>query len=191
MPYINMSTNLMNATYRLLHESSKNHVEVGLIMRWDQNDQHIWTIWSEAYHPGVFTSYTSRGMTREIGGHAEEILIKNWRGYEHEAGFRPRIVDLILTKLPCFTRSEPVTLNARQLPRGCARKLKIFIEEIQTGVLDWRIAYFRELNPGPMSDSENGGTLSILSGVPKLSIYRFMDHHSFVAQRTDDGLMIG
>ncbi|PTL82648.1 hypothetical protein [Vitiosangium sp. GDMCC 1.1324] len=190
MTYINMTTGLLNATYRLLAESAKNPVEVGLLMRWNEDDRYLWTIWSEAYHPGIVTSYSSAGMRRDVGGHAEEILIKNWRGYEQEAGFRPRIVDLILTKLPCFMTSNAVTLGTRQLPVGCAGKLKVLIEEIQPGVLDWRLAYFRELNPGPNSDIENGGSLSLLSTIQKLSVYSFLDHHSFVAQGFGDGLTI-
>ncbi|WP_224361402.1 hypothetical protein [Hyalangium versicolor] len=190
MTYINMSPQFMNAINRLIYEASKNPVEVGVLMRWNENDQFMWTLWSEAFHPGIVTQYSAHTATRQIGGHTEEILIRNWQGYVHEAGFTPRIVDIILTKLPCLTRSAPFTLGTHQLPSGCTFKLKEFIENIATAVLDWRIAYFRGPNPGPAMDIESGGAMAVLSGVPKLSIYHFMDHHSFVGGSTPDGLMI-
>ena len=154
---MNITPRLRESMRKLLAEARE---EVGLILRFDNDDSSIQTIWSEGYVdlPGVDPSSLKRipvvrvDLTKhgyedsknnpELGGHAEEIMIRRWDHMTREYGRTPKLVDLVLTHSPCFDVSGVMKINGSQWPAGCGPKLFRLVTE-RPEVAQWNIAYFR------------------------------------------------
>lgn len=156
MSEIDFTPRFLKAINRLI----KNNVpgEVGLLMRWNNNDNLIWTIWSESFSDeGGVASYNRKVVTRmeikkgdlvpcrptTLGGHAEEIMIRNWEGYQAEAEMteEPRTVDIFLTHSPCLDSSNIFSDGSETWPKGCAPKLSKLID-MKGSSIEWRIAFW-------------------------------------------------
>ena len=175
MSKIKQTPKLATAVRNLIVEADKNAQEVGLLMRWNNNDNLMWTIWSESMnHDGKETRYGG-GAARNIGGHAEEILIKNWLGYRREARILPQIVDIILTQSPCLDRSQSFKINNTVWPPGCAQKLLKLINDEEVAVKEWRIAYLNVYQEGRVVDAQSHGAIGLLSTNDKVTIGIYRD----------------
>jgi hypothetical protein len=152
---VNITPKFRQAMQNLLTYSNG---ETGLIMRWNNDDSTIETVWSEGYKTienigqvgsgrasinRLENTYDTSKSQPDIGGHAEEILIRTWDYYKKTLGIYPTSVDIILTHSPCRDVSG-VFRDAKGTvwPCGCANKLYKLINEIETNVKIWNIGYF-------------------------------------------------
>ncbi|MGY4494277.1 hypothetical protein [Pseudomonas sp. TE3610] len=156
MPETDFSPTFVKAINAMIHH--KKPGEVGLLMRWDNNDSMFWTIWSESYSNAPVTPpYRRRpadrleklknGQIRSctpcvLGGHAEEIMIRSWDGYREEVEKQddPFVVDLFLTDSPCLDASNAYADDFGLWPKGCAPKLAKFIKGCGDRI-QWNISY--------------------------------------------------
>lgn len=160
--------------------------EVGLIFRWNNDDTTIETVWSEGYAdaPGKLgfnrqpitrlnQHYAADALQQELGGHAEEIMIRNWEMYKRYMNKHPQIVDIILTHSPCFDRSNMFRdAHGTHWPTGCANKLHKLVNEIDTRVNRWNIGYFAYFG-GPASRDNARLAVEKLQSHPKVATYFF------------------
>lgn len=156
MSEVDFTPNFLKAINRLLKHTSPG--EVGLLMRWNNDGNLIWTIWSERFSDGPgLAGYNRRVVTRleikkgqlvpcqptTLGGNAEEIMIRSWEGFQAEANMdeEPRIVDIFLTHSPCMDSSNVFSDGDEIWPRGCAPKLSKLID-MKGSNIEWRIAFW-------------------------------------------------
>ncbi|HVJ52464.1 MAG TPA: hypothetical protein VM689_08390 [Aliidongia sp.] len=163
--------------------------EVGLVMRFDEDDTTIQTIWSEGYVdvPGVDQSSLKRieaeridlkksgfqtsDSQPELGGHAEEIMIRRWAFYEKEYGRQPKLVDIVLTHSPCWDVSGILKIDNSQWPAGCGPKLYRLVTE-RNYVSKWQIAYFKYYGTAKSADAAKQ-SIQKLEGHPRVATYFF------------------
>jgi len=165
---INVTESLRRAVADM---SEKTNVAlVGLVLRFNGDDDSIRTMWSEASNqkahpdnPGaadrglvwrlnkdedpVAGERPTSPVADKAGYHAEELLIACWPVLLRGADLREeqvRAVDLILSKSPCYGAkgSSPLRVEpqSERLPAGCASKLASFVRAKSTQI-EWRIAF--------------------------------------------------
>ncbi|MDT9678669.1 hypothetical protein F6R97_29695 [Pseudomonas sp. JV414] len=185
MSEIDFSPKFVKAVNRMISHNSPG--EVGLLMRWDNDDSMLWTIWSERFSdgPGI-AGYNRRQVQRleikkgnlvackptVLGGHAEEIMIRSWDGYRKEVNKTddPRIVDIFLTHSPCLDSSNIFSDEFGTWPKGCAPKLSKFINGIGKNI-EWRIAFWDYY--GSFSSRSNAiAAVEIIGKISNATIYK-------------------
>jgi len=182
---VNITPTLRRAMQNLLTYSNG---ETGLIMRWNNDDRTIETVWSEGYKnienvtqvgsgrapiQRLENTYDESKSQPNFGGHAEEILIRTWDYYKKSLGIYPISVDIILTHSPCRDVSG-VFRDAKGTvwPCGCSNKLYKLINEIETNVKVWNIAYFAYYGTAASTGKAIEG-VSKLQSHPRVLTYYF------------------
>ena len=113
--------------------------KVGLVLRWDQNDDFMWTYFSSPRAAAMAPNLTPVGMngfvrkrrdytktgghndvmlgtTASEGFHAEELMLLSWEGLltsarAHNASYYPKTVEMVLSKSPCNGNSGSAPLD--------------------------------------------------------------------------------
>jgi hypothetical protein len=172
--------------------------EVWCIMRFDRNDTTLEIYWSEKNplprpdattrdpYPvphGAITSHDlGVGGTRDYGGHAECIMIRDFQRALNDyqlinRGLSPKRVEIFLSRSPCNV-SDSFVLAGISYPIGCAKKLKTLIlnyPQIDFWDIQYDNIYWGGGSPNPKSDKLNGSVegIHILQSLVKVSMHRF------------------
>ncbi|WP_257283993.1 hypothetical protein [Endozoicomonas sp. SESOKO1] len=137
--------------------------EIGLMVRFNNNDALADVFWSEQYtflHQGTVSfGFKREKVTRmvlkkgvydkstaqpDLGGHSEEIFIRSWQGLLKYNKCYPKVVDIVLSHSPCMNHSALLLDEGGHLwPAGCAPKLYKLISG-QKQVSQWNIIYLQK-----------------------------------------------
>ncbi|MBO9484592.1 MULTISPECIES: hypothetical protein [Gammaproteobacteria] len=158
-----LSEKFKKSITKLKHYSSKAKKEIGLIVRFNNNDIFADVFWSEQYNyihqPTVSLGYKREKATKvvlkksgyekstaqpDLGGHCEEIFIRSWDRIIKYNDCNPKVVDVVISHSPCMNHSALFLDNSGHLwPAGCSPKLYKLISE-QKQVNQWNIIYVQK-----------------------------------------------
>jgi hypothetical protein len=181
------SEKLKKSIAKLSKHSSKDDKQVGLIVRFNNNDALTEVFWSEQYvfldEPPLSlgymrekaknvvlkrTGYALSTCQPDLGGHCEEILIRSWKRLIKYNECYPKNVDIVLTLDPCMNQSTLFLDERGHLwPAGCSPKLyKLISEEKQT--VQWNIILL-QVNSNRFSDA----AIEKLKRHPKVRVFTY------------------
>jgi hypothetical protein len=103
--------------------------------------QKIWNIEDE------FFAWTSTGPDDPAGGHAEELMLRNWAEtyLPENDNQQPEHVEIVLSRSPCLDESSAFVYN-EYWPQGCAPKFITAMQLLGHGTT-WALAYFELAQP--------------------------------------------
>lgn len=181
---------------------------VGLVLRFNNDDTTVRTMWSESpstvadvanppngdrspmYRPQ--SDLLPLGPRRSVppsndiaGFHAEELLISAWTAILRDAGILEgnlRNVDLVLSKSPCHgpSGSSPLslTLGGQLFPQGCAGKLAEFVKT-KPRIIRWRVFFLSLAGSHATSYQQRGYGFRRLMNEEELELARAARAHVF------------
>jgi|GEM_PF-5995993 hypothetical protein len=118
-PFDDNSLKLSAAVHRVQSNLFDKSPVVALVMRWNQRDDMLWTIYSEFAHQldpkntvlQQRIPITHPAYAQSASYHAEELMIVHWNNFEKEASalctttqtadFSLQKVEIIISKTPC------------------------------------------------------------------------------------------
>ena len=171
MSNINLNGELREQVIRLAQRVAGDPRLVTMVMRWNEDNNLIWTIDS-----------LPNGQIEVPGGgaaHSEEVMIQRWTEFLVQAGgAQPRIVEIALSKSPCLDRSPERQYKGTWWPCGCSSKLEALINVVEPTVEEWRIAFCNYYQEGIRIDAQAFGAIGSLQGIPKVDCYRLWDRQT-------------
>ncbi len=207
MAEIELTQPILGKINLMINRSKSNHDQVGLVMRWNEDDRYLWTVWDEAYGGNLGEAPPDRrpvtqlkpdsrkrkndvGMTgvkgtlvgnekqKGRGGHAEENLFRTWHGCRADAGaIDPNILEILITHVPCLNQSSPYTDEYGIWPSGCGPKLSKFIKNLYT-VRECRIAYINHYG-GASSKKDSEASVRLLNRVDNVECHALGEQVGF------------
>jgi hypothetical protein len=142
---------------------------VGVVSRWDEDNNLVWS-----------DNSLANGQQVVPGGgaaHAEEVMIRKWTERLQQARIAsPTIVEIFVTRSPCVDRSQARQFMGTFWPVGCMNKLRALIN-IESDVQDWRIAFLNYYQEGFVVDAKVYGSLALLNKMERVDIYWWRERH--------------
>lgn len=161
--------------------------DVAVLLRWNNDDKLSSVYTSHGYGAAPpfsgaapFTrinvpAYQVAGGAQPHGGHAEEYMIQNWKYLTKNTSCWPKIVDIVITHIPCWESSAAYNDGKHVWPPGCSRKLYRLMTEEAPGVAEWNYVFFQgfgNVAGGAQANAnDNLSSLAKISGHPKARIF--------------------
>ncbi|HTT63520.1 MAG TPA: hypothetical protein VMG35_16810 [Bryobacteraceae bacterium] len=162
--------------------------DVAVLLRWN-NDDNLSTVFTSAGYgaappfPGAnpfvrmnVPAYTVAAAAAPHGGHAEEYMIQNWDYLIKNHGCWPRIVDMVITHIPCWSTSSAFKDKSGHVwPEGCSRKLYRLMTEKAPGVQEWNYVFFQGFGNVAAglapNTNDNLSSVAKINGHPRAQIF--------------------
>jgi hypothetical protein len=162
--------------------------DVAVLLRWNNDDSLSRVFASAAYgaappFPGAnafvrinVPAYTAAAAAAPHGGHAEEYMLQNWDYLIKNLACWPRVVDMIITHVPCWNQSSAFQDREGHVwPEGCSRKLYRLMTEKAPGVKEWNYVFFQGFGNVAAglapNTQDNLSSLAKISGHPKATLF--------------------
>lgn len=157
---------------QLVLDSILNDNWVGVVSRWDLNNNWVW-----------YDNSLANGQTVVPGGgaaHAEEVMIKSWTERLRQTGlYSPTTVEIFLSRSPCVDRSQVRQFMGTVWPVGCINKIQALVQ-IESDVQDWRISFLNYYQEGFAIDAKVYASVAVLNDIPRVDIYWWRDRHDAI-----------
>ena len=161
--------------------------DVAVLLRWNNDDNRTSVYTSHGYaaaapYPNAPTftrinvpAYQAAAAAQPHGGHAEEYMIQGWKHLIKNISCWPKIVDIVITHIPCWDSSAAFDDGKHVWPPGCSRKLYRLMTEEAPGVKEWNYVFFQgfgNVAGGAEANlNDNRSSLAKISGHPKARIF--------------------
>jgi hypothetical protein len=169
MPKLQFDGAFRTQVLQLVQDTVLNDNWVGVVSRWDLNNNWVW-----------YDESLANGQTVVPGGgaaHAEEVMIKRWTERLHAAGiYSPTTVEIFLSRSPCVDRSHQRQFMGTVWPIGCINKFHALIN-IETDVQSWIISFLNYYQEGFAVDARVYAGVAVLNDLPRVQMYWWRDVH--------------